>query len=84
MSGNCELCLIGHEEEVSKVSFNPQGTRILTASGDGTACLFNTQDGKCEQILDSHSDEIFSCAFNYDGDAIITASKVNVVKIFRC
>jgi len=23
MSGNCELCLIGHEEEVSKVSFNP-------------------------------------------------------------
>lgn len=28
--------LIGHEGEISKVAFNPQGTRIITASSDKT------------------------------------------------
>lgn len=52
--------------------FNPQGTRILTASSDKFARLWDVESGECLQILQGHTDDIFSCAFNYEGDTIIT------------
>jgi dynein assembly factor with WDR repeat domains 1 len=48
------------------------GNRVLTASSDRTARLWDVNTGECVQVLDGHSDEIFSCAFNYNGDTIIT------------
>jgi dynein assembly factor with WDR repeat domains 1 len=56
----------------SQISFNPQGTKILTASADKTARLWDPETGECKQILEGHTDEIFSCAFNYEGAIIIT------------
>jgi len=63
---------IGHTGEISKVSFNPQGTKIITASADCTARVWSAETGEELQILEGHSDEIFSSAFNYEGDIIIT------------
>lgn len=57
-----------------KVCFNPKGNRILTASSDKTARLWDAATGHCLQILEGHTDEIFSCAFNYKGDIIITGN----------
>mgnify|MGYP001977791068 CR=1 FL=1 len=45
ISGACQSILIGHEGEISKVCFNPQGTRILTASSDKTAQLWDADNG---------------------------------------
>lgn len=59
---------------VLKICFNPQGSRILTASSDKTARLWDPHTGQCIQILEGHTDEIFSCAFNYKGDIIITGN----------
>ncbi|CAM9146360.1 unnamed protein product [Laminaria digitata] len=64
--------------------FNPQGTRILTASSDKMARLWDADSGDCLQILEGHTDEIFSCAFNYEGDTIITGSKDNTCRLWRC
>lgn len=55
--------------------FNPKGNRILTASSDKTARLWDAATGHCLQVLEGHTDEIFSCAFNYKGDIIITGNK---------
>lgn len=57
-----------------QVCFNPQGTRILTASSDKTAQIWDVDTGDCLQVLEGHTDEIFSCAFNYEGETIITGS----------
>jgi len=84
MTGACQSILIGHEGEISKVAFNPQGIRILTASSDKTARLWDAETGDCLQILEGHTDEIFSCAFNYSGDTIITGSKDNTCRIWKC
>lgn len=78
----------GHTDEVSKVTFSPNGRFLLTASADKTARLWylNEEDstnGLCMQVLSGHENEVFSCAFNYSGDAIITASKDNTCKIYR-
>ncbi len=42
--------LIGHEGEISKVAFNPQGTRVITASSDKTCRLWDTDTGDCLQV----------------------------------
>lgn len=62
----------GHEGEISKISFNPQGTKIITAGADNTARIWSAETGEEIQVLKGHTDEIFSCAFNYEGDTIIT------------
>ena len=55
-----------------QICFNPQGTKVMTASSDKTARLWDPETGECKQILEGHTDEIFSCAFNYEGSTIIT------------
>lgn len=65
-------CLSTPPCAILQTCFNPQGTRILTASSDKMARLWDADSGDCLQILEGHTDEIFSCAFNYEGDTIIT------------
>lgn len=77
----------GHTDEVSKVTFSPNGRLLLTASADKTARLWCVNDEMentlCSQVLTGHDNEVFSCAFNYSADAILTASKDNTCKIWR-
>ena len=65
-----------------KVCFNPQSSKVLTASSDKTARLWDTETGDCLQILEGHTDEIFSCAFNYAGSTIISGSKDNTCRMY--
>lgn len=36
-TGECIAELLGHQGEISKVSFNPSGNKIITGSADNTA-----------------------------------------------
>ncbi|XP_058845625.1 dynein assembly factor with WDR repeat domains 1-like [Acipenser ruthenus] len=82
-SQKCIAKLEGHENDISKLCFNPQGSHILTGSADKTARMWDPHTGQCLQILEGHTDEIFSCAFNYEGNTIITGSKDNTCRIWR-
>ncbi|KAG7265976.1 hypothetical protein CRUP_022681 [Coryphaenoides rupestris] len=59
----CLVMLQGHQGEISKICFSPQGGRVLTASSDKTARLWDVASGRCLQVLEGHTDEIFSCSF---------------------
>mmetsp|Transcript_11244 Transcript_11244/g.34561 ORF Transcript_11244/g.34561 Transcript_11244/m.34561 type:complete len:115 (-) Transcript_11244:234-578(-) len=63
MTGACQSILIGHEGEISKVAFNPQGMRILTASSDKTARLWDAETGDCLQVW-SYLKKDFAILFN--------------------
>lgn len=78
------LCTLSLSLFLSQVTFNPQGTKILTASSDKSAQLWEVETGDCLQMLEGHTDEIFSCAFNYEGDTVITGSKDNTCRIWKC
>lgn len=56
----------------AQVQFNPQGTRLISASVDRTARIWSIDPPQCIQVLEGHTEEIFSCAYNYEGDVIIT------------
>lgn len=51
---DCTTVLEGHEGEISKAVFNPQGTKVLSASFDRTARLWDVESGKMLQVLEGH------------------------------
>ena len=81
-----------------QVLFNPQGSRLVTASADHTCKVWALEcdasaeaegaagaapeGAGCMQTLRGHADEVFSLAMNYDGGTLASASK-GVCHIWR-
>ena len=70
-----------HQDEVNRATFSPDGARILTASSDKTAKLWDAASGKLIVSFD-HQDEVVQAAFSADGTRILTASKDKTVKLW--
>jgi hypothetical protein len=68
------LVIDGHTNGVFSAAFSPDGKRIVTASRDKTARLWNAETGKSIGELQGHTDGVFSAAFSPDGNRIVTAS----------
>jgi WD40 repeat protein len=62
--------------------FSPDGARILTASEDGTARLWD-RDGKPLAILEGHTDVVKSAVFAPDGGRILTASFDHTARLWE-
>lgn len=56
------------------VNFNATGTKIVTASADRTARVYNVTTGNCISVLNGHDGEISKAVFNPQGTKILTAS----------
>lgn len=69
-SGSTLLTITGHDDAVNAAAFSPDGTRILTASEDGTMRLHNTVTGVLEQEY-TGSAAITSVAFAPDGASFV-------------
>ena len=69
MTGVCLHTLIGHEGEISKVSFNPQGTRVITASSDKSCrcgCVSFVWACGCVRVWVSHMGLWVTCLRNWE------------------
>ena len=67
------LATFQHEGEVRSAVFSPDGARILTASADRTARLWDGGSGKLLATF-QHEGEVTSAVFSPDGARILTAS----------
>jgi WD40 repeat protein len=72
----------GHEGSVSTVTFSPDGQRILTGSGDGTAKHWNS-DGQLLQTFAGHGAYVYSVAFSPDGQRILTGGEDETAKLWN-
>jgi WD40 repeat protein len=64
-----------HEEYVSSAVFSPDGKRVLTASVDNTARLWDAATGKQMGPDMRHEDAVTSAVFSPDGKRVLTASE---------
>lgn len=60
--------LRGHEKEVITVSFNTEGDKILTASFDNTAKIWDIRSGDCVRTFVGHNGELSNAQFEFSGD----------------
>ncbi len=63
-----------HSNEISSGQFSWDGKRILTASIDGTARVWDAHTGKLLAEMEHHPEVIYLASFSGDGKRIVTAS----------
>ncbi len=65
----------GHLDTVSSVSFNGDGTKLVSGSFDKTVRLWDVKEAKLLHNYTGHSDFVYAVAFGPDGSWYVTASK---------
>ena len=67
---------------LNSAQFSPDGKRIVTASGDSTAKVWDANTGKELFSLKGHIDRLNSAQFSPDGNRIVTVSWGNTFKVW--
>ena len=82
--------LQGHKGSVRSAQFSPQGDRIVTASDDGTARVWQqspTSDGTggawTSHPLEGHKRTVWTAQFSPQGDRIVTASGDGTARVWQ-
>ena len=67
---------------MNSAAFSPDGSRIVTASEDQTARIWNPVSGKVIATLGGHWDRVLSAAFSPDGSRMVSASWDKTLRIW--
>ena len=74
--------LRGHEGQVVSVAYSADEQRMVTASRDGTAKVWDAQTGTELTTLKGHEGWVVSAVYSPDGKRIATAGKDDIVQIY--
>jgi WD40 repeat protein/TPR repeat protein len=74
--------IVGHTDRVRTAEFSPDGTRVITASYDKTARIWDAATGQQLLVLSGHRGWVGSAAFSPDGRRIVTASFDGTARIW--
>ena len=80
-----EITLTGHTDGLNQfngAAWSPDGSRILTASWDGTARVWDAKTGEQLLILANHTDELQGARWNRDGSRIVTMSNDRTARVW--
>lgn len=72
----------GHDGPVRSAAFSADGTRIVTASEDATARVWNVAGGGAPIVLRGHEGRVWAAAFSPDGARVVTASEDATVRLW--
>jgi WD40 repeat protein/DNA-binding SARP family transcriptional activator len=74
VSGSRVAVLAGHSGELTDIAYSPDGSRVATASADGTIRLFEADTGKQQLVLRTPGCGVGSLAFSPDGTKLASTS----------
>ncbi len=77
------LTLKGHTSYVMAASFSPDGSRVVTASKDQTAKVWDARSGAELLTLKGHAHGVTSASFSPDGALIVTGSYDKTAKVWK-
>ena len=72
-----------HLEYLGSARFSPDGTRIVTASGDGAARIWNADGSGEAVVLRGHRGPLISLSLSRDGSRIVTASRDKTMRLWN-
>jgi WD40 repeat protein len=75
------IASFAHQDVVYRAAFSPDGARILTASWDKTAKLWNAASGELMASF-AHQGTVNAAAFSPEGNRILTASADKTAKLW--
>jgi WD40 repeat protein len=70
----------GHDQLINALAFSPDGSRLASASDDGTARLWDAATGAPLHVLRTHSAKVLHVAFRPDGARLLTTSADGTVR----
>ena len=79
---NWRFALGGHDGSLNSAAFSPDGSRIVTASSDSIARIWDATTVKQIAVLYGHDRAVRSAAFSRDGSRIVTASWDSTARIW--
>ena len=72
----------GTLKKILTAHFSPDGGKIVTASADSTAEIWDASTGKCIDSLIGHKAALVDAQFSPDNTKIVTASRDSTAKIW--
>ena len=67
---------------VNSAVFSPDGSRVVTASRDKTARLWDAKTGAALATLSGHTDVVNSAVFSSDGSRVVTGSHDSTARLW--
>jgi WD40 repeat protein len=73
---------LAHARTVNSAHFSPDGRRVITASADGTAMIWDARTGAPLTPPLRHDDVVFGAQFSPDGTRVVTWSNDNTAQVW--
>src|SRR6516164_7303877 len=75
--------LPAHHDIIYSANFSKDGKRIVTASEDGTARVWDVATGVNFSVLSGHTGHVFTAEFSRNDDHIVTASDDGTARVWK-
>ena len=75
--------ITGHTNDVSCIALTPDGSRVVSASLDGTVRLWNVADGRQLWSFDAHGDAAFAVTVTPDGRRVLSGGSDNNIRVLN-
>ncbi len=76
------VVLKGHTADLAGADFSPDGSKVVTASSDHSARIWDTKTGAVIATLGGHTEGVRSASFSSDGTRVVTAARDGSAKIW--